>query len=79
MEFGLPRELTPDPAYLDPIAVDLACAGEPVHLTPAERQAVAARLTAAGLLPTQIARRLNPRGAAGRPPLSHADTDRAAA
>lgn len=79
VEFGLPRELTPDPSYVDPIAVDLACAGEPVRLTRAERRAAAERLTAAGLRPFQVAQRLSRRGAAARPPLPHVDVDRAAA
>lgn len=77
--FGLPRELTPDPSYVDPIAVELACGGEPVRLTRAERRAAAERLTAAGLPLTQVARRLSPRDTAPRPPLPALDTNRAAA
>lgn len=78
VEFGLPRELAPDPAYIDPIAVELACDGEPVRLTRAERHAAAERLAASGLPLAQVARRLSPHGSVARPPLPDL-TDRAAA
>lgn len=77
--FGLDRGEVGDPDYLDPIAVSLACAGEPVRLTRAERRAARAQLAAAGLGPTEIGRRLSRRGTAARPPLTASDTDRAAA
>lgn len=36
-EHGLPREITPDPFYIDEVAVRKACRGEKVKLTPVER------------------------------------------
>lgn len=77
--FGLDRDEVGDPDHLDPIAVSLACAGEPVRLTRAERRAARAQLAAAGLGPTEIGRRLSRLGTAARPPLTASDTDRAAA
>lgn len=77
--FGLDRDEVGDPDYLDPIAVSLACAGEPVRLTRAERRAARSQLAAAGLGPTEIGRRLSRRGTAARPPLAASDVDRAAA
>ncbi len=59
VEYDLPREVTADPTYVDEIAVDLACAGEPVQLTAAEFAAAVTRLRARRLCPTQIARRLH--------------------
>jgi hypothetical protein len=38
--FGLPREIEPDPSYVDEIAVELALRGESVALTPTERAEV---------------------------------------
>jgi len=58
VEFGLSRELTPDPDYVDQIAVDLACAGEPTPLTDTERRAAVAALRDRGLTTAGIARRL---------------------
>jgi hypothetical protein len=58
VEHGLPREIEPDPAYVDEIAVDLACRGERVSLTPADRAAAVARLSTAGRSVDQIATRL---------------------
>lgn len=77
--FGLDRDEAGDPDYLDPIAVELACAGEPVRLTRAERRAARARLAAAGVGPTEIGRRLHRQGTAARPALTASDVDRAAA
>lgn len=42
-EFGLPREVVPDPSYVDEIAVELACRGEQVTLTRVERAVVTER------------------------------------
>jgi hypothetical protein len=56
--FDLPREVTPDPSYIDEIAVDLACAGEKVALTAAERAEVVRRLSARREPIVQIADRL---------------------
>ena len=58
VEHGLPREIEPDPTYIDEIAVDLACRGKRVSLTAADRAAAAKRLSLAGLSPEQIATRL---------------------
>jgi hypothetical protein len=55
VEFGLPRELEPDPDYVDEIAVDLACQGERVQLTPAELAVAVARLHGRSLSLTRIA------------------------
>lgn len=79
MAFGLDRDEVGDPDYLDQIAVSLACAGEPVRLTRAERRAARLQLAAAGLGPTEIGRRLSRRGTAARPPLTAPDVERAAA
>jgi hypothetical protein len=56
--FGLPRECEPDPTLVDEIAVELACAGEPVWLTAVERAEVVRRLTARGEPAWLIAQRL---------------------
>lgn len=56
--FDLPRALTPDPDYVDEIAVELACRGERVRLTHAERRAAAERLATSGYSRTAIGRRL---------------------
>lgn len=58
VEFDLPRELEPDPDYIDEIAVDLACRGERVQLTPAELAVAVARLHGRSLSLTRIAMRL---------------------
>lgn len=61
IEYDLPRELKPDPDYIDEIAVELACRGEDVELTPAERIAAMRRLAGRGLTPNAIAKRLHTR------------------
>jgi hypothetical protein len=48
----------PDPSFVDEVAVERACAGERVRLTPAEFVAAVARLRTAGFLPRGIAHRL---------------------
>jgi hypothetical protein len=58
IECGLPREFTPDPDYVDDVAVCQACAGERVPLTRAERVEAVRRLYAAGLGREQVAARL---------------------
>ena len=77
--FGLDRNELGDPTYLDPIAVSLACAGEPVRLTRAERAAARDQMAAAGVGVTEITRRLSRRGTVARPPLAAPDLGRAAA
>jgi hypothetical protein len=59
VECGLPREITPDPSYVDQIAVDLACRGERVSLTRREFRVAVARLHGRRLPVTAIARRLS--------------------
>ncbi|MFG2043143.1 hypothetical protein [Dactylosporangium sp. NPDC048998] len=59
VECGLPRELTPDPDYVDEIAVDLACRGERVELTRVEFAAAVERLRGRAMTPTAIAKRLH--------------------
>jgi hypothetical protein len=39
--FGVPREIEPDPSYVDEVAVERALGGEDVPLTPVERAVVA--------------------------------------
>lgn len=58
VECDLPRTLVPDPHYVDVVAVDRACAGQRVRLTPAELAAAIARLHADGLCCSRIALRL---------------------
>ena len=58
VEFGLHREVSADPNYVDEIAVELACRGERVELTPAEFTVAVARLRGRDLPPTRIAQRL---------------------
>lgn len=58
VEFGLPRELVPDLSYVDEVAVELACAGERVVLTPAERAVAVRLLGGRGMAVTPIASRL---------------------
>jgi hypothetical protein len=65
-EFGLPRQLTPDPGYVDEIAAELACRGERCPLTPVERTEAVRRLHAAGLGPGAIGVRLALSGASVR-------------
>ena len=59
VECGLPRELTVDPGYVDEIAVERACMGDPVTLTRSEVWAAVERLRGRGLCGGQIARRLH--------------------
>ena len=59
VECGLPRAIEPDPNYVDEIAVELACAGERVVLTPTEFTVAAYRLARRRLSPVEIARRLH--------------------
>jgi hypothetical protein len=58
-EFGLSPDPSPDPMYVDEIAVELVCRGEQHGLTPVERVEVVRRLDAAGLSPGAIAARLS--------------------
>lgn len=44
MEFDLPREVEHDPFYVDEVAVERACLGERVPLTPTERAVAFVRL-----------------------------------
>jgi hypothetical protein len=46
--FGVPREIEPDPSYVDEIAVERACAGDRVQLTGLELAEAVRRLTAWG-------------------------------
>jgi hypothetical protein len=62
VEFGLPREVSVEAGYVDEIAVSLACAGQRVPLTPAERVEAVRRLRDAGLRPGEIAGRLGMSG-----------------
>jgi hypothetical protein len=59
VEFDLPRDLTPDPDFVDEIAVELACRGERVSLTPVERAAVVRRLVGRGVCRSKVAALLN--------------------
>src|SRR5690349_1356596 len=59
VEYGLPRDLTPDPDYVDEIAVALACRGERVTLTPVEFRAAVSELLNRRLSAIEIARRLH--------------------
>ncbi|WP_433215697.1 hypothetical protein ACQP00_06335 [Dactylosporangium sp. CS-047395] len=59
VECGLPREITPDPDYVDEIAVEQACRGERVELTYAEFSAAVVRLHWQGLTPSAISKRLH--------------------
>jgi hypothetical protein len=58
VECDLPREIVPDPDYVDQVAVRQACRGERVRLTPVERAEAIRRLYAEGLSRGQIASRL---------------------
>jgi len=63
VELGLPPELAVDPHLVDHVAVERACAGDPVRLTKAERRAAVGRLLASGLTSAQAAGRLGMSGA----------------
>jgi hypothetical protein len=58
-EYGLPRDLDPDPNYVDEIAVELACRGERIALTPVEFRVAVETLSNRRLTTVQIARRLH--------------------
>jgi hypothetical protein len=64
VELGLPAVLVADPDLVDEVAVERACRGESVRLTPAERRAAFARLLAEGMTPTQAGERLGMSGSA---------------
>jgi hypothetical protein len=53
--FGLPREIKPDPNYVDEIAVEQAIAGRRPRLVPAEEAAAVAVLARRGWSDTRIA------------------------
>ncbi|MFF5227324.1 hypothetical protein [Dactylosporangium sp. NPDC000521] len=59
IECDLPRELEADPDYIDEIAVDLACSGERVTLTPAELVVAVNRLRRRSVSLSRIALRLH--------------------
>jgi hypothetical protein len=59
--FGLPREIEPDPDYVDEIAVEQAIAGHRPRLVPAEEAAAVAVLAARGWSDTRIAEWLGTR------------------
>lgn len=59
IECDLPRELETDPDYIDEIAVDLACSGERVTLTPAEAVVAVDRLRSRSVSLSRIALRLH--------------------
>jgi hypothetical protein len=48
VQFDLPREIEPDPSYVDEIAVERACAGDRVRLTGREFEAAVRRLAGRG-------------------------------
>jgi hypothetical protein len=56
--FDLPQEVTPDPGFVDEIAVELACRGERVALTPPEFVAAVQRLAGSGESSGRVAERL---------------------
>jgi hypothetical protein len=58
VEWDLPREQSPDPLFVDEIAVQLACQGTPVALTPVEVTAAVMRLHGRGLSAGEIGHRL---------------------
>lgn len=64
IEFEVPREIEPDPAYVDEIAVERACQGEQLPLTPAEQAEAVRRLVAAGADHEEAGRRLGLNAAA---------------
>lgn len=53
--FGLPREIEPDPSYVDVVAVELAVAGHKPPLTPVEEAKAVAILLRRGWSDTRIA------------------------
>jgi hypothetical protein len=53
--FGLPREIEPDPDYVDEVAVELAVAGHRSRLTPMEEAKAVAVLLRRGWSDTRIA------------------------
>ncbi|WP_343947329.1 hypothetical protein [Pseudonocardia zijingensis] len=53
--FGLPREIEPDPTYVDHIAVELAVAGHKPRLTPLEESEAVAILLRRGWSDTRVA------------------------
>jgi hypothetical protein len=53
--FGLPREIAPDPEYVDVVAVELAVAGHKPALTPPEEAKAVAILLRRGWSDTRIA------------------------
>src|SRR4051794_5579756 len=59
VEYDLPREIEVDPQYVDEIAVELACRGERLALTPVEQAAAIRHLSHAGLSRDRIVRRLH--------------------
>ncbi|GGM43966.1 hypothetical protein ACFFX1_24180 [Dactylosporangium sucinum] len=59
VECDLPRDLTPDPSYVDEIAVDLACQGQRVELTRVEFAAAVERLRGRSMSASAIASRLH--------------------
>jgi hypothetical protein len=65
-EFGLPRQLTPDPGYVDEIAVEFACRGERRPLTTVEPAEAVRRLDVAGVGPGAIGVRLGLSGVSVR-------------
>ena len=62
VEFGLPREIGLDASYVDEVAVERACGGERVRLSPVELVAAVERLRAAGYGPGAISNRLGKSG-----------------
>jgi hypothetical protein len=61
--FGLPREIEPDPEYVDVVAVELAVAGHRPRLTPVEEARAVAVLLRRGWNDTRIAEWLGMRAA----------------
>jgi hypothetical protein len=61
--FGLPREIEPDPEYVDVVAVELAVAGHRPRLTPVEEARAVAVLLRRGWSDTRIAEWLGMRAA----------------
>jgi hypothetical protein len=53
--FGLPREIEPDPEYVDEVAVEQAVAGHRPRLTPVEQARAVAILLRRGWSDTRIA------------------------
>jgi hypothetical protein len=59
VEFDVPREIDPDPGYVDEIAVERALYGDPVPLTRAEQVEAVRRLVGRGALLPRIAELLH--------------------